>query len=62
MRHGPLKTRVYDLILSIGYLVRWPAAVLYSALKPGTDCSEMIKANRRYALTSVKLLFGMEPG
>ena len=56
IQHGRLKTWLYDLILSTGYLVRWPCFTLLSALTHKPDYKQKIITSRRYACVSLKSL------
>jgi len=56
IRHGRLKTWLYDLILTVGYQIRWPFFSLLSALKKNNDHTKKAVTNRRYAWVSFKSL------
>lgn len=54
IRHGRLRTWLYDLILTIGYLVRWLCFRLFSVLKQDAGFGGMAIVSRRYAWVSFK--------
>jgi len=56
IRHGRLKTWFYDLMLTIGYLVRWPCFRLLSLLDSGTTYADKVATSRHYAWVSFRSL------
>ncbi|MFK8049366.1 MAG: glycosyltransferase family 2 protein [Halioglobus sp.] len=56
IRHGRLKTWFYDLILTTGYVVRWPCFGLLSILKKESDYPQKFITSRRYAWVSFQSL------
>ena len=56
VRHGRLKTWCYDLILTIGYMIRWIVFVALSILRSNAGDVDKLVTNRRYAFVSLRSL------
>jgi GT2 family glycosyltransferase len=47
-RHGLISTQAYDLILLIGYAIRWPLFKLLDLVKPRAGYDELARFSRQY--------------
>jgi hypothetical protein len=56
IRHGRLKTWLYDLMLTIGYIVRWTCFIVLAGLRRRTGDAEKRVTNGRYAAVSFRSL------
>lgn len=56
IRHGQLKAWLYDLILTLGYLVRWLFFSLFILIKQDENIASKVVVNRRYTLVCIKNL------
>ncbi|MCL4106095.1 UNVERIFIED_CONTAM: hypothetical protein GTU68_058401 [Idotea baltica] len=56
IRHGRLKTCIYDLMLTLGYAIRWPCFAILSKFKKDPEYVQKLITSRRYARVSFKSL------
>jgi GT2 family glycosyltransferase len=56
IRHGKFKTWLYDLTLTVGYVIRWVFFGIAQLFKSSEKCQKLVVTNGRYAWVSFKSL------
>lgn len=56
-RHSMAAALVYDVLLLIGFLIRWPVFGLLARLQPGKDYDRLCQMARRYVVTMLQLIW-----